>query len=91
MSLLPFIQSRAGTEPVRLGPVRLRLVLGSGLRHLTNAVDGTAITYTDLPGFPHAGVSGHNPVLKVGTLECQSTDLPTSPAQSHSRQAATRT
>ena len=28
-----------------------------------------AIPYADLPGFPHAGVSGHNPKLVVGDLE----------------------
>lgn len=60
------IRARAGTEPVRLG-----LILGSGLGHLADAVAGTAIPYDDLPGFPHAGVSGHNPQLVVGTLEGQ--------------------
>jgi purine-nucleoside phosphorylase len=44
-------------------------VLGSGLGHLADAVDGVAIPYADLPGFPHAGVSGHNPKLVVGELE----------------------
>jgi purine-nucleoside phosphorylase len=58
------IRSRAGYEPVRLG-----LILGSGLGHLAGAVDGVAIPYADLPGFPHAGVSGHNPNLVIGTLE----------------------
>jgi len=28
-----------------------------------------AIPYSELPGFPHAGVSGHNPKLVIGTLE----------------------
>ena len=58
------IRSRAGAAPVRLG-----LILGSGLGHLAGAVDGVAIPYGDLPGFPHAGVSGHNPNLVVGDLE----------------------
>ena len=44
-------------------------MLGSGLGHLTGAVDGIAIDYADLPGFPHAGVSGHQPRLVVGELE----------------------
>ena len=44
-------------------------MLGSGLGHLTGAVDGVAIDYADLPGFPHAGVSGHQPRLVVGDLE----------------------
>jgi purine-nucleoside phosphorylase len=30
---------------------------------------GVAIPYADLPGFPHAGVSGHNPHLHIGLLE----------------------
>jgi purine-nucleoside phosphorylase len=29
-------------------------------------VEGVAIDYADLPGFPHAGVSGHNPKLVIG-------------------------
>ena len=58
------IRARAGNEPVALG-----LILGSGLGHLAHAVDGPAIPYADLPGFPHVGVSGHNPHLHVGLLE----------------------
>ncbi|NDU99901.1 purine-nucleoside phosphorylase [Pseudoroseicyclus tamaricis] len=53
-----------GREGVRLG-----LVLGSGLGHLKDAVEGTSIPYGDLPGFPHAGVSGHAGELRVGELE----------------------
>ena len=44
-------------------------MLGSGLGHLADAVEGVAIDYADLPDFPHAGVSGHNPRLVVGELE----------------------
>ncbi|MFN3938434.1 MAG: purine-nucleoside phosphorylase [Gemmobacter sp.] len=62
--LADLVRGRAGAAPVRLG-----LVLGSGLGHLAGAVEGAAIPYADLPGFPHAGVSGHNPVLAVGDLE----------------------
>ncbi|HSF63269.1 MAG TPA: purine-nucleoside phosphorylase, partial [Paracoccaceae bacterium] len=62
--LAALIRSRAGAAPVAMG-----LILGSGLGHLAEAVDGVAIPYGDLPGFPHAGVSGHNPNLVVGTLE----------------------
>ena len=58
------IRARTGTEPVRLG-----LILGSGLGHLAHAVDGPAIPYAELPGFPHAAVSGHNPNLHIGMLE----------------------
>ncbi len=63
-TLAKLIRSRAGEAPVELG-----LILGSGLGHLAQAVDGEAIPYADLPGFPHVGVSGHNPNLHVGTLE----------------------
>jgi len=64
MTALEVIRARAGDEPVALG-----LILGSGLGHLAHAVDGVAIPYADLPGFPHAAVSGHNPNLHVGLLE----------------------
>ncbi|WP_238366778.1 purine-nucleoside phosphorylase [Mesobacterium pallidum] len=62
--LAALIRTRAGDAPVEIG-----LVLGSGLGHLAEAVDGVAIPYDDLPGFPHAGVSGHNPKLVIGDLE----------------------
>ncbi len=58
------IKGIAGDAPVRIG-----LILGSGLGHIANEVDGIAIPYADLPGFPHAGVSGHNPNLVVGAFE----------------------
>ncbi len=44
-------------------------VLGSGLGHLADLVDGTAIDYGELPGFPRATVSGHNPKLVLGKLD----------------------
>ncbi|AOZ70403.1 purine-nucleoside phosphorylase [Rhodobacter xanthinilyticus] len=62
--LARLVQARAGAEPPRLG-----LILGSGLGHLAEEVAGTAIPYEDLPGFPQAGVSGHNPKLVIGDLE----------------------
>ncbi|MDG4647204.1 purine-nucleoside phosphorylase [Roseibacterium sp. SDUM158017] len=62
--LAELIRSRAGAAAPKVA-----LVLGSGLGHLAEAVDGTAIDYADLPGFPHAGVSGHNPKLVIGDLE----------------------
>lgn len=62
--LADLIRTRAGAEAPAIG-----LVLGSGLGHLADAVNGVAIPYSDLPGFPHAGVSGHNPKLVIGTLE----------------------
>jgi purine-nucleoside phosphorylase len=58
------IRARAGSAPVRLG-----LILGSGLGHVAGEVKGTAISYGDLHGFPHAGVSGHTPMLVIGDLE----------------------
>ncbi len=58
------IRNRAGSAPIELA-----LILGSGLGHLAHAVNGVAIPYADLPGFPHVSVSGHNPSLHVGTLE----------------------
>ena len=62
--LADIVRGRTGGAPVRVG-----LVLGSGLGHLAEAVEGVRIAYSDLPGFPHAGVSGHVPELVVGTLE----------------------
>ena len=58
------IRARAGDAPVRVG-----MILGSGLGHLAGAVEGVAIPYAELPGFPHVGVSGHNPQLVIGDLE----------------------
>lgn len=62
--LARLIRDRAGDAPPEYG-----LILGSGLGHLAGAVEGVAIPYAELPGFPHAGVSGHNPNLVIGTLE----------------------
>jgi purine-nucleoside phosphorylase len=64
--LAAHVRAHAGDEPVRVG-----LVLGSGLGHLAQSVEGNAIPYADLPGFPHAGVSGHRADLVVGDLEGQ--------------------
>ncbi|MEL6683293.1 MAG: purine-nucleoside phosphorylase [Pseudomonadota bacterium] len=58
------IRGAAGTEPVKIG-----LILGSGLGHIADTVQGIEISYDDLLGFPHAGVSGHNPKLVIGELE----------------------
>lgn len=51
------------------GKARIGFILGSGLGHLADAVDGIAFDYGDLPDFPHAGVSGHTPKLVIGQLE----------------------
>lgn len=63
-SLVAIVHTRAGAEPPTLG-----LVLGSGLGHLADAVEGAVIDYAELPGFPPAGVSGHRPRLVIGSLE----------------------
>jgi purine-nucleoside phosphorylase len=62
--LARLIQDRAGAAPVRLG-----LILGSGLGHIAGAVTGVSIPYADLPGFPGSAVSGHNPHLVIGDFE----------------------
>ena len=61
---LALIRDRAGSQAPDFG-----LILGSGLGHLSSKVEGVAIPYDELPGFPHAGVSGHVPQLVIGTLE----------------------
>ena len=58
------IREIAGDAPVKIG-----LILGSGLGHLAGAVEGVAIPYDELEGFPHAGVSGHVPQLVIGQFE----------------------
>lgn len=58
------IRAQVGDAPVQIG-----MILGSGLGHLADGVDGVAIGYDQLPGFPHAGVSGHNPNLVIGDFE----------------------
>ncbi|WP_296429530.1 purine-nucleoside phosphorylase [Yoonia sp.] len=63
-TLADAIRAKVGDTPVQIG-----MILGSGLGHIANEVDGVAIPYSDLPGFPHAGVSGHNPNLVIGNLE----------------------
>lgn len=62
--LATLIRDHAGEVPVEVG-----LVLGSGLGHLAEAVEGVAIPYSELPGFPGSAVSGHNPKLVIGQLE----------------------
>ena len=64
VDLARLIQDRAGDEAPEIG-----LILGSGLGHLSAQVEGEAIPYDALPGFPHAGVSGHVPQLVIGQLE----------------------
>lgn len=48
------IQERIGPRP------RVHVVLGSGLSHLTGALDDPVdVPFTDLPGFPETTVAGH--------------------------------
>jgi len=62
-SALARVQARAGDAPVSLG-----LILGSGLGHIADMVDGEAFDYADLRGFPVSAVSGHSAKLVVGQL-----------------------
>lgn len=58
------LRARAGAAPVRLG-----MVLGSGLGALAAMVEDAArIPYGDLPGFPQSGVSGHAGEVVIGGL-----------------------
>lgn len=57
------VQARAGDAPVSLG-----LILGSGLGHIADMVEGEAFDYTELEGFPVSAVSGHAAKLVIGRL-----------------------
>jgi purine-nucleoside phosphorylase len=49
---------------------RVAIVLGSGLGHLADDVEGAArVPYREIPGFPEPGVAGHKGELVAGTLE----------------------
>lgn len=61
---LKVIRDRISNPKARVG-----FILGSGLGSLADLVEGEAIDYADIPGFPHAGVSGHSPKLTLGTLD----------------------
>ena len=51
------------------GPVKTAIVLGTGLASLADeANNAVSIAYKDLPGFPHAGVSGHAGKLVIGEV-----------------------
>jgi len=57
------VQARAGHAPVSIG-----LILGSGLGHIADMVEGEAFDYAELEGFPVSAVSGHSAKLVVGQL-----------------------
>ncbi|NOR61707.1 MAG: purine-nucleoside phosphorylase [Rhodobacteraceae bacterium] len=61
--VLAQVQARAGHAPVALG-----LILGSGLGHIADMVEGEAFDYAELEGFPVSAVSGHSAKLVVGQL-----------------------
>ena len=48
--------------------INIAMILGSGLGGLAARVNGTEVSYSELPGFPQAGVSGHGAALVIGTL-----------------------
>ena len=60
---LKVIQTITGDTRPRFG-----FILGSGLGDLADRVEGKAIDYADIPGFPDAGVSGHSARLVIGKL-----------------------
>ena len=65
VELAALIRDRAGQEAPEYG-----LILGSGLRATCrHASMAWRSPNDDLPGFPHAGVSGHVPQLVIGQLE----------------------
>lgn len=52
------------------GGIETAVVLGTGLGAIADALESPiAVPYTDLPGFPASGVSGHGGRLVVGTWE----------------------
>ncbi len=57
------IRRKVGAAPVDIG-----LILGSGLASFADGFEGIKVDYSELEGFPHAGVSGHNPALFVGQI-----------------------
>ncbi len=62
-STLAQVHARAGEAPVTLG-----LILGSGLGHIADMVEGEAFDYAELTGFPVSAVSGHSAKLVIGQL-----------------------
>lgn len=52
------------------GPIRLGMVLGSGLGGMAEELEGARVfPFADLPGFPVSGVSGHAGAVAIGRLE----------------------
>ncbi|MDH5354404.1 MAG: purine-nucleoside phosphorylase [Gammaproteobacteria bacterium] len=58
------IQSKIGERKPKIA-----IILGSGLGQFADTIaDAVTIPYSDLPGFPHAGVSGHAGQLLIGNI-----------------------
>ncbi|NRA96280.1 MAG: purine-nucleoside phosphorylase [Planctomycetes bacterium] len=52
---------------------RVALILGSGLGHIADRMEGTTrVTASDIPGYPPSTVEGHDGVFVVGTLDGKS-------------------
>lgn len=62
-TLVAQIRDRAGQAPIEVG-----LILGSGLGHLADSIEGVSIPYSELEGFPQPGVSGHVAKLVIGNF-----------------------
>ena len=61
---------RAVAQRLESRTPRVGIVLGSGLGHLADEVQGPVrIPYREIPGFPQPGVAGHKGELVAGTLE----------------------
>ncbi|MEM8741250.1 MAG: purine-nucleoside phosphorylase [Pseudomonadota bacterium] len=58
------LRAKAGPEPVAAA-----LILGSGLGAMAQEVDGPAVEFGELPGFPVSGVTGHAGQVVIGELE----------------------
>jgi purine-nucleoside phosphorylase len=61
----PLAERIAATMAV---PVKVAVVLGSGIKALEDLVNGSSCQYAELPGFPTATVAGHAGVLSWGQL-----------------------
>lgn len=59
-----YIKTRIGDRPLRLG-----LILGSGLGEVASLIDDPIdLSYREIPGFPQGTIAGHANRLMVGTI-----------------------
>jgi xanthosine phosphorylase len=69
VTLYPDAAAAAIRARVRDAKPRLGLILGSGLGPIADSIiSATAISYSDIPGFPQPGVEGHAGKLILGML-----------------------